>query len=430
MDLPMRVLLFLILFPCPFVSSAEIDANILKVNKVPFVGSWQIEKLTKKGKSFKDLPIEQELLGKKLEVTTKGIALEGQNCISFNRYWVAAPNLFSSYKDQPKCKLISKKIKLRALHITQVATEHKPEMRIDGYFLSEGKKHRFSSVQFTLSPVDHNTSSIKQQVEIPEALIGTYRILPPRGLETKGKKQKVFRKDVLRKNIKISANEIELLGKTCDMSTLAYKSNIRDTRTESVYDKEKPYSADKQYYSLRLNCPIPAQPEIIPSKHFPWLDGTRTNTSIVLEKSSKGETELYYGAYYGGMETYILQRIDSDDQETIADKMLGIWAMKPLPNGMANVFENTEEGLTKLYPFNCNNLNYGSNNELIQPKPEVRFFRYSSDPNTFITHTYSKEDKFRVNLINDQGLSMTLKQKTNEFTFNYQKVNKIIPLCN
>lgn len=425
----MRVLLFVIFLPFSFVSFAEIDAQILTVNKVPFAGIWQIEKLTNKGKYFKNLPIEQVLIGKKLEVTKQGIKVEGQNCVSFSRSWIAAPHLFSSYKDDPKCRALTKQLELSDLHITQTATGQKPEIRVNGYFSSKGKRRSFSNVQFTLSPIGHQTHSIQQKITIPEVLVGTYRILPPRGLETKGRKQEVFRKDVIGKNINISANEIKLLGQTCDMSSLAYKSNIRDTRSESIYNKEKPYSTDSQYYSLRLNCPTPFQTEITPSEHFPWLDSTLTNTSIVLEQNSKGETEFYYGAYYGGMENYVLQRIDSETQETIADKMLGIWAMKPLPNGIANVVENTAQGLTKLYPFNCNKLNLGSNGELVIPEPEVRFFRYSSDPNTFITHTYSKEDKFRVNQVNDQDLSMTLRLKTRAFTFNYKKVNKIIPLC-
>lgn len=73
----MRVLLFVIFLPFSFVSFAEIDAQILTVNKVPFAGIWQIEKLTNKGKYFKNLPIEQVLIGKKLEVTKQGIKVEG-----------------------------------------------------------------------------------------------------------------------------------------------------------------------------------------------------------------------------------------------------------------------------------------------------------------------------------------------------------------
>ena len=104
------------------------------------------------------------------------------------------------------------------------------------------------------------------------------------------------------------------------------------------------------------------------------------------------------------------------------DQLVGIWAMKPLNNGIANVVEFTADGKSNLHPFNCE--------EPGQPEVEVSDYQISEDGQTIqITSPYQSFD-LQVLAFNAKTMELGMEIEGHTLTFSYVKGDKIEPLCN
>lgn len=107
----------------------------------------------------------------------------------------------------------------------------------------------------------------------------------------------------------------------------------------------------------------------------------------------------------------------ADDKSLV----VGIWAMMPLRNGIANVVEYTADGKSRLHPFNCA--------ELGEREVEVADYRISEDGrNIHITSPYRD---FDLQVLSFQRNTMKLSMSIEgiELQFSYLKTDKIAPLC-
>lgn len=107
----------------------------------------------------------------------------------------------------------------------------------------------------------------------------------------------------------------------------------------------------------------------------------------------------------------------SSDKSSI----VGIWAMQPLNNGIANVTEFKADGQALLYPFNCNDG---------QPQqPEVS--RYSVADNGQSIHVASKQESFDLKVLSFAPKTMQLAMQVadQQLQFDYVKVDKVAPRC-
>ena len=103
------------------------------------------------------------------------------------------------------------------------------------------------------------------------------------------------------------------------------------------------------------------------------------------------------------------------------DQLLGIWAMTPLNNGIANVVEFKADGKSDLHPFNCA---APSKQEV-----EVSDYRLSDDGQTIhITSPYQSFD-LQVLEFNAKTMELSMEIEGHTLTFSYVKGNKIEPLC-
>ncbi|MBF7140977.1 MULTISPECIES: hypothetical protein [Pseudomonas] len=108
----------------------------------------------------------------------------------------------------------------------------------------------------------------------------------------------------------------------------------------------------------------------------------------------------------------------------IADQaaLLGIWAMIPLRNGIANVVEYSPDGKAALHPFNC-----------AEPGPtqEVEMSSYTLAKDGKSIHIESPKNAFDLQVVtakpNAMALAMTLSGQ--QLAFIYLKVKKVVPLC-
>lgn len=107
----------------------------------------------------------------------------------------------------------------------------------------------------------------------------------------------------------------------------------------------------------------------------------------------------------------------ADDKSLV----VGIWAMMPLRNGIANVVEYTADGKSRLHPFNC-----------AEPggrEVEVADYRISEDGKSIqITSPYRD---FDLQVLSFQRNTMKLAMSIEgiELQFSYLKTDKIAPLC-
>lgn len=103
------------------------------------------------------------------------------------------------------------------------------------------------------------------------------------------------------------------------------------------------------------------------------------------------------------------------------EQLLGIWAMKPLNNGIANVVEFSADGKSNLHAFNCA--------EPGEPEVEVSDYRISEDGQTI--HVSSPYESFDLQVqsftAKEMQLGMTIEDM--QLQFGYLKRDKIEPLC-
>ncbi|MDU9408860.1 hypothetical protein RTH74_14755 [Pseudomonas sp. zfem001] len=106
-----------------------------------------------------------------------------------------------------------------------------------------------------------------------------------------------------------------------------------------------------------------------------------------------------------------------DNQE----QLLGIWAMTPLNNGIANVVEFKANGKSDLHPFNCA--------EQGEREVEVSDYRLSEDGQTIhITSPYQSFD-LQVLAFNAKTMELGMEIEGHKLSFSYVKGDKIEPLC-
>ncbi|WP_417701843.1 hypothetical protein [Pseudomonas sp.] len=103
------------------------------------------------------------------------------------------------------------------------------------------------------------------------------------------------------------------------------------------------------------------------------------------------------------------------------DQLLGIWAMTPLNNGIANVVEFKADGKSDLHPFNCA--------EPGEREVEVSDYRLSEDGQTIhITSPYQSFD-LQVLAFNAKTMELGMEIEGLKLNFSYVKGDKIEPLC-
>lgn len=107
----------------------------------------------------------------------------------------------------------------------------------------------------------------------------------------------------------------------------------------------------------------------------------------------------------------------ADDKQLV----VGMWAMVPLRNGIANVVEYTTDGKSKLHSFNC-------------AKPgeaEVEESVYNISEDGQAIHINSPNQSFDLQVLSFKRNAMRLAMSIDgmELQFSYLKVSKIAPLC-
>ena len=101
--------------------------------------------------------------------------------------------------------------------------------------------------------------------------------------------------------------------------------------------------------------------------------------------------------------------------------VVGVWAMMPLRNGIANVVEYTADGKSKLHSFNCTK----------PGETAVEESAYSIREDGKIISISSPYQNFDLRVLsfkrNAMKLAMTIEGM--ELQFSYLKTSKIAPLC-
>ena len=102
-------------------------------------------------------------------------------------------------------------------------------------------------------------------------------------------------------------------------------------------------------------------------------------------------------------------------------RLLGIWAMLPLRNGIANVAEYRADGKVLLHSFNCA--------EPREREIEESDYLFSEDGRTI--HISSPQRAFDLEVLDLQPNSMKLGMQVagSELNFSYLKRNDVAPLC-
>lgn len=104
--------------------------------------------------------------------------------------------------------------------------------------------------------------------------------------------------------------------------------------------------------------------------------------------------------------------------------LIGIWAMLPLKNGIANVVEYKTNDQVLVYGFNC---------EKPQTEIAVETFHYIVDKTSQVIKLTSPDYKSQLKILDITERMMKLEQPMGfddiSLTFSYLKVNKVAPLC-
>lgn len=111
--------------------------------------------------------------------------------------------------------------------------------------------------------------------------------------------------------------------------------------------------------------------------------------------------------------------IELRDEKDIA--IVGIWAMLPLRNGIANVVEFTKEGKSNLYSFNCKE-KYSN---------EIESFTYKISDDGKNIHLDSSGEAQDLSLISINNNAMILGQNVGDavLKFSYTRTDRVSPLC-
>lgn len=112
----------------------------------------------------------------------------------------------------------------------------------------------------------------------------------------------------------------------------------------------------------------------------------------------------------------------------ISDKLIGIWAMQPLNNGIANVIEFSKDGKITNNMFRCDWLKKSYDND------GVEISRYEVEENgVYILNLDNQsviETALVVDYINENSMSVRqLIDPQNAIRISYIKVETIKPLC-
>ncbi len=101
--------------------------------------------------------------------------------------------------------------------------------------------------------------------------------------------------------------------------------------------------------------------------------------------------------------------------------IIGIWAMLPLRNGIANVVEFTKEGRSNLHPFNCRKNTSG----------EVESSIYTISDDGMNVRLDSGGEIQNLSIISINNDTMFLEQKAGNFSlkFAYVRSDRVSPLC-
>lgn len=101
--------------------------------------------------------------------------------------------------------------------------------------------------------------------------------------------------------------------------------------------------------------------------------------------------------------------------------LVGIWAMQPLNNGIANVTEFRADGKALLYPFNC------SDRQAQQPEVST----YTVADNGQSIHIASAQESFDLKVLAfaPKAMQLAMQVADQQLTFDYVKVDKVAPLC-
>lgn len=111
---------------------------------------------------------------------------------------------------------------------------------------------------------------------------------------------------------------------------------------------------------------------------------------------------------------------------SVVDKkaLIGIWAMLPLKNGIANVVEFRADDQALLHSFNCENP---------QVKMGVEQSHYAVDKSSQTIRLTSSDHVTQLKILGIVGRAMKLKQpigfENESLTFSYLKVAQVVPLC-
>ncbi|HBP6459287.1 TPA: hypothetical protein L6B08_08430 [Pseudomonas aeruginosa] len=103
-------------------------------------------------------------------------------------------------------------------------------------------------------------------------------------------------------------------------------------------------------------------------------------------------------------------------------RIVGIWAMLPLRNGIANVAEYRADGKVLLHPFNCTKLDE-------RREIETSDYRVADDGGSI--HVRSPFDEFDLRVLDfkPQAMRLGMRIASAELTFDYLKVDRVASLC-
>lgn len=102
-------------------------------------------------------------------------------------------------------------------------------------------------------------------------------------------------------------------------------------------------------------------------------------------------------------------------------RIVGIWAMMPTRNGIANVTEFQPDGKVRLHPFNCA--------EPGDRQVEVSDYSVAADGESI--HIASPESTFDLQVLafTDRVMALGMSMGDTQLKFMYMKVDKVEPLC-
>lgn len=101
--------------------------------------------------------------------------------------------------------------------------------------------------------------------------------------------------------------------------------------------------------------------------------------------------------------------------------LVGIWAMVPLGNGIANVTEYQNDGKVRLHPFNCVE---ESNQEV-----EVSSYSLAADGKSIRLNSPTRSFDLDVLAYSERAMMLGMSVGDSQLKFLYKKVEKVEPLC-